>query len=69
MLQNFAICSHTCHVFIKKFYCRGCINIYTYIYIFYQNDIHMFTNNIYNLKTIKIKETFLKKPNNIKTVP
>ena len=29
----------------------------------------MFTNNIYNLKTIKIKETFLKKPNNIKTVP
>ena len=26
-------------------------------FFFYQNDIHMFTNNIYNIKTIKIKET------------
>ena len=37
-------------------------------FFFYQNDIHVFTNNIYNVKTIKIKET-LKKPSNIKTVP
>ena len=29
-------------------------------FFFYQNDIHMFTNNIYNIKTIKIKETFKK---------
>ena len=24
-------------------------------FFFYQKDIHMFTNNIYNIKTIKIK--------------
>ena len=29
-------------------------------FFFYQNDIHMFTNNIYNIKTIKIKKTFKK---------
>ena len=33
------------------------------IFLFYQNDIHMFPNNIYNNKTIKIKETFLKSVN------
>ena len=27
---------------------------------FYQNDIHIFTNNIYEIKTIKINETFKK---------
>ena len=30
--------------------------------------MHMFTDNVYNIKTIEIKETF-KKPNNNKTVP
>ena len=28
------------------------------IFFFSQNDIHMFTNNIYNIKIIKIKETY-----------
>ena len=27
-------------------------------YFFYQNDLHVFPNNIYNIKTIKIKETY-----------
>ena len=27
-------------------------------FFFYQNEIHLFTNNIYNIKTIKIKETY-----------
>ena len=39
-----------------------------FFFFFYQNGIHMFTNNIYNIKTIKIKATF-KKPNYTKTVP
>ena len=29
-----------------------------FFFCFYQNDIHMFTNNIYDIKTIKIKETY-----------
>ena len=33
------------------------------IFLFYQNDIHMFPKNIYSIKTIKIKETFLKSVN------
>ena len=27
------------------------------ICFFFESDIHMFTNNIYNIKTIKVKET------------
>ena len=33
---------------------------FKYSFFFYLNDIHMFTNNIYNIKTIKIKK-YLKK--------
>ena len=43
------------------------LNIFRYVFkliefsinfFFYQNDVHMFSNNIYNIKTIKIKETY-----------
>ena len=36
-------------------------------FFFYQNDIHMFTNNIYNIKTQK-KYVYIK-PDNTATVP
>ena len=36
-------------------------------FFFYQNDIHVFTSNIYNIKTQK-KSIYIK-PNNTTTVP
>ena len=37
------------------------------LFFFYQNDIHVFTNNIYNIKTQR-KYIYIK-PNNTATVP
>ena len=48
-----------------KFAVAGSNLVVTYeevkmFFFFYQNDIHILANNIYNIKTIKIKETFKK---------